>query len=203
MSIKLNLGSGPDNIENWENLDWGWLPFFGKFRINKFLCGAGLLDENYNSFWENVKLVDIRKRLPYSNFSVDYIYCSHVLEHFSPRETYEILKDCKRVLKKKGILRVVLPDLDKIIKNYKNPDDFNNEFFGYEKKLYESFFGRIKEKFIRPHVWMYNVESFKKVLGNCGFGNIKICSYRKGKCKDINSLDKPIYRDLSFYIEAE
>lgn len=203
MSIKLNLGSGPKSVNGWENLDWGWLPFFGKYRINKLFYRFGLLDKSYNSNWENVKLVDIRKRLPYSDSSVDYIYCSHVLEHFSPKETGEILKDCKRVLKKKGILRVVLPDLDKIIRNYKSPDDFNNEFFGYEKKLYESFLGKIKEKFIRPHVWMYNVESFRKVLENCGFVNVKVYSYRKGKCKDIINLDKSIYRNLSFYIEAE
>jgi len=48
----------------------------------------------------------------------DLIYASHVLEHLSHHNTLAILKDWYRVLKKGGILRISVPDFDKLIEVY-------------------------------------------------------------------------------------
>lgn len=201
--IKINLGSGPTGAAGWENLDWGLLPLMGKYKINKLLSKAGILDKGYGVDWPKIRLSDIKRRLPYENDSVDYIYCSHVLEHFLPAETAKILKECQRVLKKNGVARFVLPDLDKLIKNYQDADEFNNEMFGYEKKSYGSLIGKIKEKFIRPHQWMFNKKGFRKILKESGFEKIKFRKYGQGKSPDIKKLDLPEYRSLSFFVEVK
>jgi predicted SAM-dependent methyltransferase len=200
---KINLGSGPINLEGWENFDWGLLPFLGKWGLNKLLCRLGILSEGYNQNWSRISLVDIRRRLPLDDKLVDFIYCSHVLEHFKESETRKILIECKRVLKDGGIIRVVLPDLDRLVKNYKGPKSFNNEIYGYEKEKYNSFLGQIMESFIRAHQWMYNFDSFFELMKSAGYKNIEKKSFKRGRCPDIERLDLDIYRKTSFYIEAK
>lgn len=57
--------------------------------------------------------------------SVEEIYASHVLEHFSFRETIAVLRDWCRALQPGGRLRVAVPDFDYILKSYtaKEPQD--------------------------------------------------------------------------------
>jgi len=200
---KLNLGSGPNSAGGWINYDWGLLPFLGKFGLTKIFVKLGLLDKSYDWKWPEITLVDIKNELPDENESVNFIYCSHVLEHFEKEEARDILKECRRVLKDKGIIRIVLPDLNKIIKNYTNAEQFNREFFGFDKDLYVGFLGKIKRLFIRGHQWMYDEKSAKDLLKDAGFNEIKICGFRKGKVPDLDKLDLEQHQKLSVYYEAK
>ena len=111
---KLNLGSGPNSAKGWINYDWGLLPLIGKLRLNTMLVKLGLLDKSYDWKWPKITLVNIKNDLPDEDESVDYIYCSNVLEHFEKYESTAVLKECQRVLKKDGIVRVIVPDLKKL-----------------------------------------------------------------------------------------
>ena len=48
-------------------------------------------------------------RLPFENESVDYVFCSHLIEHFNFKELYKLFKEFDRVLKNNGILVVNTP----------------------------------------------------------------------------------------------
>ncbi|QQP13261.1 methyltransferase domain-containing protein [Lysinibacillus agricola] len=85
-------------------------------------CGS-----TYHQDWVNVDLVseskdviemDIRKGLDFPNESFDVVYCSHILEHLRPEKGEEFIKEMIRVLKPNGIIRVVVPNLETIVKNY-------------------------------------------------------------------------------------
>ena len=56
----------------------------------------------------------------FADESVDLIYASHCLEHFSHLQIPRILKEWYRVLKVNGILRLAVPNFDLIIKMYKD-----------------------------------------------------------------------------------
>jgi len=102
------------------------------------------------------------------------------------------------VLKKKGLIRVVLPDVKKIVDNYRNADEFCREFYGYDKDS-----RKWTNIFIRGHQWMYDTKSMAALLKEVGFGKVKIEQYRKGACPDIESLDLENYQKLSLFIEAK
>jgi predicted SAM-dependent methyltransferase len=89
----LNLGCGLRFHTDWENLD--------------FVSSA-----------PGVRAYDLRKGIPFSDSSFDVVYHSHVLEHFSKRAGSQFLKECHRVLKSGGILRVAVPDLEQIARFY-------------------------------------------------------------------------------------
>jgi predicted SAM-dependent methyltransferase len=89
----LNLGCGQRFHPDWMNLD---------------LHPAGPLVSQW----------DLQKELPFPAGSFDVVYHSHVLEHFSKVDAPHLLHNCRRVLKPSGIIRVVVPDLERITQLY-------------------------------------------------------------------------------------
>ena len=90
---KLNIACGRRYHKDWTNID--------------FNADSGL-----------VKKVNILGGLPFEDASFDVIYSSHFLEHLSPIQASFVLKEAKRILKKDGILRIVVPDLENICREY-------------------------------------------------------------------------------------
>lgn len=66
----------------------------------------------------NVLVVDINKGLPFPSRSVDVCYSSHVLEHLDRDGACKLLAECFRVLNDDGIIRLVLPDLEALAREY-------------------------------------------------------------------------------------
>jgi predicted SAM-dependent methyltransferase len=66
--------------------------------------------------------LDVRLGLPFPNGSVDAIYCSHMLEHFFAPQAVNLLRECHRVLKPNGGIRLVTPHLGKAIAAYLSND---------------------------------------------------------------------------------
>lgn len=52
------------------------------------------------------------ERVELRDGSVDALYCSHVLEHFSHSETESVLREWVRVLKPGGVIRLAVPNFD-------------------------------------------------------------------------------------------
>ncbi len=73
-------------------------------------CGT-----NKISGWENYDAdVDIGKRLPFADHSAEFIFIEHCVEHIDYYAAIEFFKECRRVLKPKGVLRVVVPSIEMI-----------------------------------------------------------------------------------------
>ena len=77
--------------------------------------------------WVNVGLApvsphvikcDITGGLPFASGEFDAIYHSHLLEHLERNRAILFLRECFRVLKGKGVIRVVVPDLERIARGY-------------------------------------------------------------------------------------
>ncbi|HSH72707.1 MAG TPA: methyltransferase domain-containing protein [Methylophilaceae bacterium] len=62
--------------------------------------------------------VDITRGLPFKNSSIDVCYSSHVLEHLDKRAAKVFLTECFRVLSSGGSIRLVVPDLEVIAREY-------------------------------------------------------------------------------------
>lgn len=60
--------------------------------------------------------------LDIENDTVDEIRASHILEHFGLNEIDDVLKNWVDKLKPSGVLKIAVPDFDKIIEQYKDGD---------------------------------------------------------------------------------
>ena len=74
------------------------------------------LDLNAHS--PNVRKWDITKGLPFADGEIDAVYHSHVLEHLEPEVARALLRECFRVLRPGGTLRIAVPDLEPMARAY-------------------------------------------------------------------------------------
>src|ERR1041385_5970668 len=85
-------------------------------------CGdryhAGWVNVDFVSNDKNVLAHNLLKGIPFGNNSFDAVYHAHVLEHFTPEDGKKLLEECFRVLKPGGILRIGVPDLETIVREY-------------------------------------------------------------------------------------
>lgn len=81
----------------------------------------------YHADWINVDLEssdsnvishDVTKGIPFQDCKFKVVYHSHILEHLEPNEGAALIAECFRVLQPGGILRIVVPDLERIAKLY-------------------------------------------------------------------------------------
>jgi predicted SAM-dependent methyltransferase len=77
--------------------------------------------------WTNIDFIsehkdvlshNLLKGIPFPDSSFDVVYHSHVLEHFSKQDGVFLIKECYRVLKPNGIIRIAIPDLEQIVRQY-------------------------------------------------------------------------------------
>ena len=61
---------------------------------------------------------DVSRRLPYADGSVAFVYSSHLIEHLSRPQGLDFVRECRRVLRLGGIMRVATPDLEAIVETY-------------------------------------------------------------------------------------
>lgn len=115
----LNLGCGHVNPEGWINVDGSnraWLA--SKWpSVNRTLVFLRLLPPT--DFSSNTLHVNLLSgRYPWEDRSIDGIYMGEILEHFSEKDGEQVLRECYRVLKQDGIIRIRVPDNARFWKNY-------------------------------------------------------------------------------------
>ena len=93
-------------------------------KLNYLNLGCGF---NFHKEWINVDMIsnspyvishNLFKGIPFHNNRFDVIYNSQVLEHFSKEKASNFVRECFRVLKPGGIMRVGVPDLENIVNEY-------------------------------------------------------------------------------------
>ena len=69
--------------------------------------------------WDDIVVShDLRQGVPFPDRKFDVVYHSHLLEHFPKADALPFLRECYRVLKPGGIIRIAVPDLERIAKLY-------------------------------------------------------------------------------------
>ena len=67
---------------------------------------------------KNIQYYDIRQSLPYPNNTFDTVFALRIMEHLTPGEGENFIKEIFRVLKPQGIVRLSTPDLEDVCRNY-------------------------------------------------------------------------------------
>jgi SAM-dependent methyltransferase len=168
--LKLNLGCGSQVVDGWQNVDWSIgarlakLPVLG-WAVRK----SGLFDHRWDP---RIKLHDLRKPLPWANDSVDVIYSSHTLEHLARDAGRDLLRECCRVLKPGGVMRILVPDLKHLVERYRSgelaPEDFV-EKLGVLYGVGKTGLKHLVAPFVEfPHRCMYDTPGMIRILQEFG-----------------------------------
>lgn len=175
----IQFGCGLHAPEQWLNFDASPM-----LRLQKLpLLGRFVPAGPFGRFPRNVRYGDIARGLPVPENSVEYLYCSHVLEHLSLSELRLALRNCHRYLKPGGIFRLVVPDLEFIARQYVNASNpeaalefMRTTYLGEEERP------RSLIAFLRrwlggsQHLWMWDYKSLANELRQSGFIKIRRAS---------------------------
>lgn len=69
-----------------------------------------------------VGYLDATKRYPFPDASFDYIHTEHMIEHVPYLGGVAMLKECRRILKPGGVIRVATPDIKVLLDLYYHRD---------------------------------------------------------------------------------
>jgi predicted SAM-dependent methyltransferase len=185
-NLLVNVGAGPQGKPGWVNVDAWKQP-------------------NVNC------LYDCRKDLPFPDESVRGIFCEHFFEHIDYTEEVPcFLSECRRVLKKGGVLRLIVPDAEKYMRAYckggweelislRQLDADHADFYGKYNTPIELINFVFRQG--HEHQFAYDFQTLQFVLAQHGFSEIVRQEYGRSLMSEL-CLDQACRASESLYMDA-
>ncbi len=205
----LNLGSGPEVVSGWVNIDRSPNTLLDRFGIAKRgLRRAGILSDAHMTSWpREIVRADIRT-LPFADRSVHAVYSSHTLEHLYFREAEQVLRESFRVLRTAGVLRLALPDAEVMAREFmagcshNDPAatlEFNRRLNAHPLERPSFLTGLRNLAGGHTHRWQPSPALLEHMLETAGFVEVHHRAFRVGLCPDLDAVET---RPTSFFIEG-
>lgn len=150
---------------------------------------------------------DCRRSLPIGDASADGIRAEQFVEHLETREELPaFLRDCRRALAPRGVLRVVVPDAERYLHAYCAPDDSGFRALAVPEPFPADLPTRmdvINHVFHQwhEHRWAYDFETLAHRLRDAGFSQIVRAAYRESLVPALAD-DREVHAPCSLYVEA-
>lgn len=178
----LNLGCGPNIEGGFCNLDVEWRP------------GVDVC-------------CDVTKGLPFPDAYVSGIFTEHMIEHVSFDAALFVFRECRRILCKGGVMRIIVPDgalyLAEYAK-YRAGEPYKMPVAEEDERLFPFVTPMISVNRIcraYDHLFLWDFETLRPALFKSGFSSVERRSFGEGV--DLKLLrDAPDRRVESLYVEA-
>lgn len=234
MPTILNLGCGTRTSPNAINIDWSiylrlkqtsWGRLFARFALRgERRAGFVALDDS-------IVVHDLRDGIPAETSTADAVYHSHTLEHIDRNVVPIFMREVLRVLRPGGIHRIVVPDLEYLVRRYvdhlgKGDPVLHDELVAafIEQCVRREASGTSQQPWLRrgienrllgdarargeTHQWMWDEDNLSGVLSESGFVDVQRVTATTSSIEawdlinlDILSDGRP-YKPNSLFIEA-
>jgi predicted SAM-dependent methyltransferase len=153
---KLQLGAGDHPREGWLNTD---LHDYGRGNV----------------------YLDVRRRFPLPDASFDFVFSEHMLEHLTYAEGQRCLRECFRVLRPGGRIRIATPSLERLAQLYTaEPSEVQRRYVRWvvetlEPETNAPLPGVVVNNFFRSwgHRFIYDPQTLRHALGEAGFVDVE------------------------------
>ena len=144
---------------------------------------------------------DIREGLPLVDASIDYISSQHALPEIPLTDLVGALGELRRVLKRDGVLRLALPDLEKGFRAYLEND---RDYFLIPDKSAKSMGGKLVTQLLW-YGWSRSIFTYdfaEELLLKAGFREVVPCSFHETKSRFPEIVQLDSRERESFFVEA-
>jgi predicted SAM-dependent methyltransferase len=165
---KLHLGSGGRIIDGWANID---------------ISGLRTIP------W------DLRNPLPLAPGQVRLVYTEHFIEHIDRDSAHRLLSRVRGAMAPDAVIRVSTPDLAELIADYQAGHIVRMEHGGW---FPETPCRMVNEGMrLWGHTFIYDEPELFKVLGECGFSDIRRVKWGESEHAELRGLEsRPDFSDL-------
>ena len=156
--MRLHIGSGPIAIEGWTNVDVVAYP------------GVDVV-------------LDVREPWPFAD--VELVFAEHFIEHLTLVQGLAFLRECRRVLREDGVLRLSTPNLDWVwLTHYKAPVELSvdEQLLGC-LEINRAFHGW-------GHRFLYNLRTLELALRASGFAHVAPREYGQSEIAPLRNLER-------------
>jgi predicted SAM-dependent methyltransferase len=172
--------------------------YFSDSTIRKVQLGtshspvAGWLNTDLLPCSPEVVYLDATKRFPFKDSTIDYVFSEHVIEHVEYQDALAMLRECYRVLKPRGKIRMSTPDL-RVLAGLLSSEktESQNFYIDFATRKFLPDVTYCKEVFVINnafrawgHQFLYDRQTIETTLRTIGFDNIRY--YRPGESDDEN-----------------
>jgi predicted SAM-dependent methyltransferase len=196
--IGLNLGCGLDNSPGWLGIDMGVyllcrkLPrFFIRSVFTHFHSSRDYSFEEFSRRLRSPDLLhfDLTYGIPLGDACVDYVYSSHLLEHLEETDARALLRECSRVLRPGGVVRICVPSLSRRVEIMKAAIE------AYERgdsERIQAFVATSRIGFVSTsrNRHMYDFAGLRALLLEVGFRNVEERQFQQGRLPCLDTLER-------------
>jgi predicted SAM-dependent methyltransferase len=168
---KLHIGCGDNHLRGW---------------LNTELCPRG--DEIF---------LDATRPFPFADNSFSLVYSEHMIEHIPYADAVRMVRECFRVLRPGGTIRLVTPDLAFLRGLLDGAPDPRREayfdFYRRHNRMPEPFSTtHLVNHFVRAwgHQFIYDRDALSELLSNAGFEAITPRRLSESPVPELNNLAK-------------
>jgi predicted SAM-dependent methyltransferase len=170
--LRLHFGCGEIHLEEWLNID---------------VVGAGAAD----FLW------DLRYRLPFPDGSVSAIFHEHLLEHLTYWQGIPLFRECRRLLKPGGVLRLGVPDFGRYARDYAADNGFISSV---RPGRPTSLLAMAEIAYCYQHVSMWDGQTLIALMEEIGFTGVTVRSSGDSRLDPVPDTD---YREPeTVYVEG-
>ena len=156
----------------------------------------GWLNTDYSPTSNDIVLLDATGLYPFKNKTFDYVFSEHMIEHVSHANGRMMLRECFRVLKHGGKIRLTTPDLLFLCSLYKdNKSELQHEYIKWAAALFldegnavDTF---VINYFVRNwgHQFIYDEKVLRHSMEGAGFQNIVRCDLNESESIESRNLE--------------
>jgi predicted SAM-dependent methyltransferase len=203
-ALRLHLGCGERTPRGWLNVDHFIGARVGRIPGLPWICRA--LGVFRLSWSPEIFVHDLRRAFPWDDDSADAIYSSHTLEHLSPGEGLRFMRECHRVLRPGGVIRIVVPDLRACVERYLAGKLSSLEFLDALSvdpvQPGDGRFKRLLAPHVRfPHRCMYDAETLLSRMRAAGF-EAELTDTFRSRIQDVGAVETPDRTDDAVIAEG-
>lgn len=146
---------------------------------------------------------DLSRGIPAPDGSCELIYSEHLLEHLEVEEGLDLLRECRRVLRPGGIMRLSMPSLDALLEKCCSGDWRDQDWLTWPDHQFIKTRAEMINIFFRwwGHQWIYDAEELHRRLGEAGFTRFRDVAWGESDVAELRG--RETRKDSLLICEAE